>query len=88
MELVEDFFNKLLGDLDSKYFPDVKYYRDDKEDAKLHYTVELFNNGCLTYEELINRAAKSCNDTKENIHKIVSLYVKDFQGYEYKLSPA
>ena len=83
MKLVEDFFNKLLKELDSKYFPSGKYYRDNEEDAKLHYTVELYSNGCLIYNELIRRISESCNDTKENIHIIVSKYVEDFEGFKY-----
>jgi hypothetical protein len=84
MKLVDDFFNKLAKELDQKYFPTVKYYRDDANDTKMHYAIELFNNGALTYPKLIDRLSKACKDTKENIHKIASKYVKDFDGYEYK----
>jgi hypothetical protein len=84
MKLVSDFFNKLTSEIDKKYFPDVKYYRDKKETTEIHYAVELFNNGCFTYERLINRLSKSCNETKEIIHTIVSKYIEDFGDYEYK----
>lgn len=72
---VDDFFPKLAKELDDKYFPDVKYYRNDKNDTAVHYTIELFNNGCLTYGKLLKRLAKSCKDTEENIELIVSKYL-------------
>lgn len=84
MKIVQDFFNKLVKELDAKYFPEVKYYRDNENTAKIHYTVELFSNGCLTYNKLINTISKHCSDTKENVHEIVSKYVKDFEGFKYK----
>ena len=52
--IVEDFFNKLVWNLDNKYFPNVSYYRDNKECTKVHYAVELFNNGMIQYDKLIN----------------------------------
>ena len=84
MKLTKDFFNKVLTELDAKYFPAVKYYGDDKNDSKLHYAVECFSNGVLTYPKLIDKAAKLCKDSTSNIHAIVSKYVEDFGGYEYK----
>lgn len=84
MKKVTNFFNKLAKDLDTTYFPDVKYYRDYKNTVEIHHAVELFNNGVLPYPKLINKLAKACKDTKENIHKIVSKYIQDFEGYEYK----
>lgn len=81
IQLVENFFNKLTNDLDKRYFPDVKYYHDNEDDADVHYTVELFNNGCLTYDNLIYRLAYSCKDTKVNIHNIVKEYVEDFGDF-------
>ena len=86
MKLVNDFFNKLAVELDKTYFPTVKYYRDNENCAKVHYNIELFNNGCLTYYELINRLSLRCNDTKENIHAIVSKYVSDFEKFVYDSS--
>ena len=84
MKIVDNFFNKVVQELDKKYFPEVKYYMDNKNTTVIHQKTELFNNGCLTYGKLINFIAKACNDTKENIHQIVSKYVEDFQGFEYK----
>jgi hypothetical protein len=80
----QDFFNKVAKEIDTNYFPLVKYYRDDENCTKVHYTLELFNNGCLTYRQLIGRLSKSCNDTTEKIHSIVSKYVISFGSYEYK----
>lgn len=77
----DDFF-KVCSVLDKKYFPDVKYYRDDKNNADVHYAVELFNNGALTYKKLITRLAKNCKDTEKNIHKIVKKYIDDFGDFD------
>lgn len=84
LRIVPDFFNKLAQDLDKKYFPEVKYYHDDKNDAKVHYAVECFNNGVMGYETLIKKLSAACKDTPENIHKIVSKYIADFGDYVYK----
>lgn len=84
IKIVSDFFNKLNKELDSEYFPEVKYYRDNENNTKTHYTVELFNNGILTYDALIRRLSEACNDSKENIHKIVSNYIEDFGDFKYK----
>ena len=75
MTIVTDFFNKVAQAIDAKYYPEVKYYRDNKHTTKIHYAIELFNNGCLTYQKLIERLAKECKDTKENIDNIVKDYV-------------
>lgn len=83
MLIVKDFFNKVTAEIDNIYFPTVKYYGDDKNDVKVHYTLELFNNGCLTYDKLILRISKACKDSKLNIHNIVKKYVESFEGYEY-----
>jgi hypothetical protein len=85
IKTVSDFFNKLAEDIDKKYFTDVKYYGDDKDDAAVHYAIELFNNGASTYVALINKLSKHCKDTKENIHKIVSKYIQDWGDYEYEV---
>lgn len=85
IKIVSDFFNKLVGELDKKYFPDVKYYGDNKQTTEIHRTAELFNNGVLSYTKLIQRLSKSCNETKENIHKIVSNYIEDFGDFKYSI---
>jgi len=86
MKLVDDFFNKAAKAIDSKYFPDVKYYRDDKRTTKIHYSLELYSNGCLTYDKLIKDLSKACNETEENIHAIVSPFILDFEDYQGKFS--
>lgn len=84
MKKAPEFFNKLTKELDTTYFPNVKYYRDNKNTTKIHYAAECFNNGVLTYTKLIDKISAACKDTKENIHKIVSKYIADFEGFEYK----
>jgi hypothetical protein len=83
---VQDFFNKVAMEINITYFPTVKYYRDDDNCAKAHYNIELFNNGCITYRQLIGRLAKNCNATTKEIHTIVEKYVISFG--EYKYSPS
>ena len=84
IKIKANFFNRLAQELDKTYFPEVKYYMDNKNTTVIHQKVELFNNGCLTYDKLINFISKACSDTKENIHAIVSKYIEDFGGFEYK----
>lgn len=81
---VENFYNKVATDLDSTYYPEVKYYHDNKNTQKIHSNLELFNNGCLTYRQLIGRLAKSCEETTFKIHERVSKYIISFGSYEYK----
>ena len=80
----QDFFNKVATEIDQRYFPQVKYYRDDKDCTKVHYDLELFNNGCLTYRQLIGRLSKSCKETTEKMHETVSKNVVSFGSYNYK----
>lgn len=84
MKLTNDFFNKTTKVLRDKYFPTIKFYRDDDNCAKVHYAVECFNNGVSTYSTLINKVAKCCKANKADIHKIVSQFVEDFEGYVWK----
>lgn len=75
MEIVNDFFNKLASDIRSTYFPNVKFYRDDKDCTDASYSIELFNNGCLSYNKLVSKLIKTCKDSKENIEAMVNKYV-------------
>jgi hypothetical protein len=75
MTIVSNFFNKVASELDAKYFPEVKYYRDNDRCAAVHYQTELFNNGCLRYTTYINRVAKLCNATRNDIRGIVGKHV-------------
>lgn len=85
MKLVIDFYNKLMyQEIIKKYFPEVKWYRDNVHTQKIQYAIECFSNGVLTYRKLINQLSKHTSDTKENIHSIVSKYVADWEGYTYK----
>lgn len=83
MKITKDFMN-LATEIDKKYYPEVGYYQDNKYTQRIHYSCELFNNGCLTYPRLIQRLCAATKDTKQNIHKIVSKYILDFEGFEYK----
>jgi len=80
-----DFFNSLLSDIRERYFANENhgFTRNEKYHAAT-YTVELFNNGCLTYRKLIGRLAKCCNENTSNIHEIVKNYIVSFGRYEYK----
>jgi hypothetical protein len=67
-------FNGLTKELDTTYFPQVKYYHDNKHTQKIHYACELFNNGCLTLDKLIDRLVKETKDSAENIKKLILKY--------------
>ena len=82
----DNFFNKVATEIDQRYFPQVKYYRDDKNCTKVHNDLELFNNGCLTYRQLILRLAKSCQDRNKNLHKIVEKHIVSFGSYKPKFT--
>lgn len=81
---VEDFFNKAATDIRATFFPDVKYYRDDKNCEAATYAIELFNNGCLTYRAFIGRLAKACNTNNATIHNRIEKYIVSFWQYQYK----
>lgn len=83
MKIVNDFFNKACSDIDKKYFPDVKYYRDRKETAAIHYAVELFNNGVIGYNELLDKVSLACKVTHEEIYTILSKHI-EFENLEFK----
>lgn len=78
MILVEDFFNKAVSKIDLIYFPDVKYYRDNRRCANIHYMVENFNNGAISYDKLVKFVAKNCKDSESNIHNILSEFIKEW----------
>jgi hypothetical protein len=80
----ENFFNKVSDEIMSKYFSNVNFYRDDEKCVKAKYSLELFNNGCINYRQLIGRLAKACNDSTTNIHNIVSKYILSFGCYRYR----
>ena len=78
MKVVQDFFNSAAKTIDSKYFPEVKYYRDDKDCEMVHNALELFNNGCLPYSILVSTLVKCCKDTKENIEGLLKPFIVEF----------
>ena len=67
-------YNGLVTELDNTYFPQVKYYRDNKNTQKIHYSYELFNNGCLSSSKLIDTLVKETKETAEKIEKIILKY--------------
>lgn len=81
-----DFFNSLAADIRQTYFATEIHGQTRNEKYHLvTYTIELFNNGCLTYRKLIGRLAKACNDSTAAIHEVVSKYIVSFgDSYEYK----
>ena len=79
MKLEEEFFNKVVSKIDSIYFPDVKYYRDNKNCEKIHHAVENFNNGIISYDKLIKIISKYTKDSELNIHKIVSDFIIEWK---------
>jgi len=81
----KDFFNKVAADIRKTYFATEIHGQTRNENYhKATYTMELFNNGCLTYRKLIGRLAKACNTSTEAIHEVVSKYIVSFGSYKYK----
>lgn len=82
-----NFYNEVATEIRTVYFKNEIHGQTEKKDYhKANYTIELFNNGCLNYRKLIGRLAKSCNDSTENIHKIVEKQIISFGNYTYKPS--
>ena len=81
---VNDFFNKVASDIKSKFFPNENHGTSDNEKyRKSIYAIELFNNGCLTYRQLILRLSKSCDTDTTTIHSIVENHILSFGSYIY-----
>ena len=66
-------FNGLTKELDS-YFPQVKYYHDNKNTQKIHYNCELFNNGCISLQRVTRILAKIVKETEERVEQIILKY--------------
>lgn len=84
MKTTNDFFNKVCKEIGQTYFPEVKYYRDNNNLTKIHYAVELFNNGVITYRVLIQRLSTNTKQPIRKIHETISKYIDDFEGYKYQ----
>lgn len=75
MQKVNDFYNKLVSEIRSTYFStENPVYSENRKYHSAKYAIELFNNGCLTLNILINKLSKNCIESKENIEKIVNKY--------------
>lgn len=85
IHIVDDFYNKVARELRTNYFPNENHGCTENENYhKTTHTLEMFNNGCLTYRQLIGRLSKSCKETTEKMHKTVSKNVISFGSYNYK----
>ena len=84
IHISNDFF-KVSSIIKTKYFPEV-VHRVTKNDKYYNaiYAIELFNNGCLTYRQLMSKLSKACNDTTFNINSIVETFIVSFGEYRYK----
>lgn len=80
MQITADFYNKTNTDLLAKYFPTLKWFRDNPTAQKMCYAVEMFNNGCISYPTLIKRIELHTKATQTEIHNIVEKYI-NFDGY-------
>lgn len=81
---VNDFFNKAATDIRERLFPDVKYYRDSEPCTAATYAIELFNNGCINYRQLIGRLSKHCKVKPGKIHAIIEKHIVSFGADAYK----
>ena len=83
IHLTNDFHNKLAVDIKAKYFPNENHGTSDNQKyRKTLYSIELFSNGCINYQQLIGRLAKNCQTTTEIIHSITKKYIVSFGGYK------
>lgn len=81
----QDFYNKVAKEVRATYFPNENHGKtENKNYHKTNHTLELFNNGCLTYRQLIGRLSKSCKETTETMHEIVSKNIVSFGSYNYQ----
>ena len=81
----QDFFNKVVKEVRAKYFENENHGTTTNENYfKTTKIIEDFNNGCLTYRQLIGRLSKSCGDTTGNLHTLVEKHIISFGSYEYK----
>jgi hypothetical protein len=81
----DNFFNKVAADIRAAYFPNEDHgFTQSQNYRAANYTMELFNNGCLTYRKLIGRLAKYCKATTEEIHSIVEKHIISFGEYKYQ----
>lgn len=83
----DNFFNKVATEIRDIYFKGVNHF-DINNSAydKATQTIELFNNGCITYRKFVGRLAKACNTTNKSIHACIEKYIVSFGNYEYKIS--
>jgi len=71
MNTVNDFYNKLVEELRYTYFNSESKFENDTV-QKVCNIVELFNNGCMYYENLIKELNTLCNiDVTEIINKYI-----------------
>lgn len=79
-----DFFNKVATEVRAKYFTNENHgSTENKNYHKTTETLELFNNGYLTYRQLIGRLAKSCQTNNVTIHNLVEKHIISFGNYQY-----
>ena len=76
---VDDFYNKLMNKIRETYFPEINEYY-----YNVRHVVENFSNGVLSYTIFIRKLSKICDDTKENIHMMVSEFIENWGDFEYK----
>lgn len=84
IHLVNDFYNKAAKDIRDRFFENAVLPQDNPDYQKTSYSIELFNNGCLTYRAFIGRLAKSCKSNNATIHNIIEKHVVSFGAYQYK----
>jgi hypothetical protein len=72
--LVNDFYNKVTTELKRVYFPSVIHGINDNYNG-MCYSVELFSNGCIGYDVLLNKLSKQCSTSKFVLHSTISNYI-------------
>ena len=84
IHIVNDFYNKAANDIKTRFFESAILPQNNPDYQKAKYSIELFNNGCLTYRAFIGRLAKSCKSNNATIHNIIEKHITSFGEYQYK----
>ena len=85
INIINGFMGIAMKDLKMNYFSGVIHsITENPNYYNTVYVVECFSNGVLTYPKMINKLSKTCNDTKENIHKTIKKHISSFGSYKPK----
>lgn len=83
--LADDFYNKFISELKRVYFPYENHGLSENRNYRgALYAAELFSNGCMTYNTLLNKLSKYCGCSKLGIHNIAANFINAEFNYSIK----